>query len=155
MKTDVRTRGRGFGIGCVLALGAVLLGACGSSTPPTSSTPVPPTAGPFSSATITQTSNGGTVKIYKGGTLNVSLPSVNWKFPNMSTGVLARTAGPIYLPHAGQCITGQGCGLTLATFHASGLGTAVLKATRSTCGEAMACAPNSRSWSVTIDVVAH
>ena len=155
MKTDVRTRGRGFTIGCVLALGAVLLGACGSSTPSTSPTPIPPTAGPFSSATITQASNRGTVQIYKGGTANISLTSVNWKFPTMAPGPLVRIVGPLHLPHMGNCVTGQGCGVTLATFHASKVGTAVIKATRSTCGEAMACAPNNRSWSVTVDVVAH
>jgi len=54
----------------------------------------------------------------------------------------------------GACLPGVGCGTVSERFGALRDGTARLTASRSTCGEALACRPDQRTYSVTVRVTA-
>lgn len=66
--------------------------------------------------------------------------------------VLAEIGAPTQLPVTPTCGAGMGCNPMQATFTALRPGTAVLSASRMTCGEALACAPAQRHFQVTVVV---
>ncbi len=67
--------------------------------------------------------------------------------------VLVATGPQVHTPAArGTCLPGVGCGTVQQAFTATSTGTAHLSAHRSTCGEALACRPDQRTYEVTIRV---
>ena len=52
------------------------------------------------------------------------------------------------------CVPGQGCGTVTTHYVARSLGLIHLRATRTSCGEALRCAPSAGLWTVTIREVA-
>ena len=146
-------------------LTTALLTACGSSTPkaarhasttaaPSSTSPgVSPPSAPPSTTTLTEHDNGRTVALHVRDHLRVVLASTYWTFqPSSNPTVLQPDGQPIVAPQIRGCVPGQGCGTVTADFTANSTGTAIVTATRTTCGEAKACGPANGHYQVTITV---
>jgi len=142
--------------GLVLAGCAALSTGCAAARIPVT---LPPSA---SSATITVTGSpllldehakGKTVAVTVGTSVELVLHNSYWNINNSSNPkVLAEIGEPTYLPATSACVPGGGCNPVQATFTAMTPGTAVLSASRTSCGEAMLCAPGQRHFQVTIVV---
>jgi hypothetical protein len=90
------------------------------------------------------TDNGATVTMRRGGTLKLTLHSTYWTVSGSSdASVLHERGTPVTrpAPRSAHCVPGQGCGTVSATFTAMKAGRADVTASRTTCGEAMLCAP--------------
>jgi hypothetical protein len=105
--------------------------------------------------------NGSTVTLHQGQTLRVVLGSPGtagstyWSFAPLPTAVLSAQGDPTVTPDrsGGTCgRPGTGCGTVALTLTAHSPGTASVAATRSTCGEAMRCAPGRDSFHLTVVV---
>jgi hypothetical protein len=99
--------------------------------------------------------NGRKVSVQVGAVVRVDLDSTYWTIDGSSNSSVLAAAGPVR--HVGQgvgssCVPGQGCGSVSQSFVATGRGRAVVSAHRRICGEAMACRPDQRSFSVTVVV---
>jgi hypothetical protein len=112
---------------------------------------VPPPTG--HTVKVDESANGSTVKLARGDHLEVTLHSTYWQFEGSSDpAVVTADGGPRTGPGT-NCPTypGSGCGTVTQSFTAGRAGTARVSATRTTCGEAMACSP-AQHYSVTIHV---
>lgn len=98
--------------------------------------------------------NGTTVRVAWGATVVLTLGSTYWSAPVSSApGVLSVTAAPSV--SAGHpCMAGMGCGTVQTVLHATAPGSTRLSATRVSCGEAMACPPDQRRFTITV-IVGH
>jgi hypothetical protein len=141
-----------------------------ASAPPTTSAPNPssarPTQAPSSQTpaiaspttggdTITASDgdNGGTLSLNPGQRLRVVLDSTYWTFNESSNPQVLRLDGqPSVSPQPSGCVPGAGCGTTTATYVAVSDGTAVVTATRTSCGEAEGCTGASGQYSVQVVV---
>lgn len=99
--------------------------------------------------------NGTTVTVHVGGGLRVDLDSTYWTILGSSDSAVLAPAGPV--EHVGQganssCVPGAGCGSVAQTFTARAAGRAVVSAHRTICGEALACLPGKRTFTVTVIV---
>ncbi|MEZ0088954.1 hypothetical protein [Streptacidiphilus sp. EB129] len=112
-----------------------------------------PSASSVRTITLDEHSAGTTVAVAQGDTVVLVMHSSYWSAPVNSAPKLLQqmggTAGSA-APPGPTCHPGQGCGTVTTTFVAKGAGTAKLSATRTSCGEAMACSPAQRSFSVTL-----
>jgi hypothetical protein len=140
----------------VLVSGGLVLGGCaaGSAQSGTQPIAISTTAGP--SVAATEADNGHTVTIARGGTLTVRLNSTYWLFGTNTSGAALRETGrpttsavPLTASH---CVPGQGCGTVTAVFQAVAPGTAMVTASRHSCGEAMACPPLQDTYQLTVVV---
>jgi len=98
--------------------------------------------------------NGGSVHACVGQTIRLELGSTYWQdVASSDEGVLAAD-GPTSIAPAspGTCVPGGGCGSVERTFRARAAGTATLSAHRTTCGEALQCSTDQRTFSVRIVV---
>ncbi|WP_035848075.1 hypothetical protein [Kitasatospora azatica] len=138
------------------ALGVALtLASCGSgaSSPSVS---VPPSASP-AVLNLDEAANHTTVHTRVGTSVVVTLHSTYW--PEVTSSAPAVLA-PVTVSHPaptgsgshGACPVGGGCGSVVSSFQARAAGTAQLTTTRTTCGEAMVCAPDQRDYLVTVEV---
>ena len=126
----------------------------GTGTSPTSSAPSTPTLGITSSGgvvTATNAANGKSLALRVGDRLKVTLNSTYWKFGPAPGHVVNHAAGPQVAPDP-SCVPGGGCGTVTESFVAVGVGTAHITASRTSCGEAMACTPAQAAFSVTVIV---
>jgi hypothetical protein len=154
---------------------AVVVSACGSTTtssaqpaasgaatrssPPTPGAPVS-TSGPATTdpppavaRVIVEADNRRTVKIRRGQKLEVQLHNTYWRFAAPSTSAVVAIGAPVYAPRlGGGCVPGAGCGTVTARFRAARPGTATIKATRQSCGEALRCQPGQGAFDVAIAV---
>ena len=95
---------------------------------------------------------GQTVSVRVGQRFEVVLGSTYWTFdPPSDPSVVQGVVAPAYSPSPG-CVPGGGCGTATAEFVAVGPGQATLSASRTSCGEALACGPASGSYKVTVVV---
>ena len=111
------------------------------------------TARPGHTAKVDEAANGATVNLARGDHLEVTLHSTYWQFNGSSDqAVIAADGNPRTGPGS-NCPTypGSGCGSVTQTFTAGKAGAAKVTATRTTCGEALACSPPQR-YSVTVHV---
>jgi hypothetical protein len=100
--------------------------------------------------------NKTTVRVVVGVDVVLQLHSTYWmNFGSSQPAVVRANGEPSVQPAPSQCVPGGGCGLEQATFTAVRAGTAVLSASRTSCGEALACGPAASHYRVTILVVAH
>jgi hypothetical protein len=137
-----------------IIVGLGLIGGCATPTAPSGTTAVAPTAPVPASRPIdiTDQDNRGTVHLRTGQVIQFSLHSTYWSEPaSVPTSVLA-IDGAVSRVTGGRCPIGNGCGTVSARFRAVGAGVARLRAQRSTCGEAMLCAPDQRQFVVTVVV---
>ena len=146
-----------------IASGLILAGcaAFGTGCAATSSQPGPGTS-PSASPSTTVAGNpfvldehakGKVTRITVGTSVKLILHSSDWNINNSSSPkVLAEIGEPTQLPVTPSCPPGVGCNPVQATFTAMTPGTAVLSASRISCGEAMLCAPGQRHFQVTVIV---
>jgi hypothetical protein len=97
--------------------------------------------------------NSSTVQVVVGRRVELLLHSSYWTDFGSSRSAVVRADGPVRtLPTAQRCVPGGGCHPVLATFMAETAGTAVLSASRTSCGEALRCGPGNSHYHVTIVV---
>ena len=128
---------------CAAAAALTVLG-CGAAASSSSAVQAAPIA-------VTETDNGRTLTVARGGQLVVTLHSTYWTFGGSSnSAVLQQVGQPVASP--GSCPPGVGCGQVTATFTAVGAGRADVTASRSSCGEALSCTGSSGSFRVSVVV---
>ncbi|MGZ4438811.1 MAG: hypothetical protein ACXVZN_00380 [Gaiellaceae bacterium] len=132
---------RGLG---VVTLATFTLSACGSSGP----------AAHGSAVTLGWSDKGHTVSVDRGARVVVELHNTYWRIRGSSDPSVVRQTGAQRTAPAppGRCIAGVGCGTVSASFRAVGRGTAHLRASRTTCGEARVCTGGQGRYDVTIRV---
>ncbi|HKB31908.1 MAG TPA: hypothetical protein VKD26_13875 [Streptosporangiaceae bacterium] len=105
---------------------------------------------------VDERDNHRVVTVARGSTVTVALHSTYWQFAALpSRRVLTQIAAPRVSPrppHTGGCVPGQGCGTVTAVYRAAGTGTAVIRASRLSCGEAMRCTGGQGRFAVTVVV---
>ena len=102
---------------------------------------------------VSEQDNGGSISVLTNGTVHVVLHSTYWKFdPVTDSRVAGATHDPVVAPDTSVKIPGTGAGTVTLDLRAVGPGTTIVKASRVTCGEALACADNQRTFTVTIAV---
>ena len=134
--------------------GATTGGPATTTTMPVPTTsPVPTTAPGGAGLVLTDADNGRAVTASVGTHVTVVLASTYWIIDTTSGGPALRSDGPpVTDPRLAHCVPGQGCGTVTAPFTAVTSGTAVLSASRTVCGEALACSPAQRSYRVSVTV---
>lgn len=143
-------------VGVIVArTGATLLVALAGLLPVAAS-PAGALNGPRS-VMLSETRNHRTVVVAPGARITVTLHSTYWSLTvPSSTPILAQigtTTVVALAPGAAKgCVPGQGCGTLTARFVARHAGAVQLRATRTTCGEAMRCTPAQSVWTVLIRV---
>jgi hypothetical protein len=99
--------------------------------------------------------NGKTVHVTVGEHVKLILSSDYWRVHgSSSTAVLVQIGRARLLPRPKSCpkIPGLGCVPFETTFTARAKGTAVITASRQTCGEALACQPPQEHFRLTVVV---
>lgn len=145
---------RGFlGTLASLAVTAALFATVGcASAPGTTGTP-PPTRPDYPAIVLDEHANQSTVQVAVGRRVELLLHSSYWTDFGSSQSAVVRADGSVRtLPTSQKCIPGGGCNPVLATFMAQAAGTAVLSASRTSCGEALRCSPANSHYRVTIVV---
>jgi hypothetical protein len=100
-------------------------------------------------------SNGKTMRVSVGERLDLILASDYWNVdPSSSPAVLRQDGATSYLARPSDCptIPGLGCIPEQTSFTALAPGTVVITASRTSCGEAMACRPDQRHFRLTVIV---
>jgi hypothetical protein len=125
-----------------------LLAACGGvANPGPGSTPQPRLI------VATDADNGKTVDLHVGDQLELKLDSTYWTIHESPDVAVLRLAGPMAVsPRPNGCVPGGGCGLAIAFFDAVGSGSADVSASRTSCGEAMACVGGAGSYRLSVVV---
>lgn len=129
-------------VGCATATSS-------QTTPPVGDQPAP------SPVVVQDKSNGHTVSVKVGQRLELILASNYWTVRGSSVpGVLRQDGQTRDLPKPPGCgsIPGIGCVPIRTDFSALAPGTAVITASRVSCGEAMRCSPAQQHFTVTIVV---
>ena len=111
---------------------------------------------------VTRADDGQVVKIAKGSSFSLSLDSSYWSLVQLKKSasvkqigdVLSEPIAPSPTAPPGCTRQGSGCATLTWKFTAKKLGSTKLAATRESCGEALACAPEEQNFSVTIKVIA-
>jgi hypothetical protein len=162
----MNARARTVTVGLAM-LGAVLLGGCAaqssSSQPgnPQSSDSQAGTPAPVHSSsavdravvTVDEHANDTTVRVVAGVDVVLTLHSTYWMdFGSSRPAVVREDGQPGVQPS--HCIPGGGCGQVRVRFTAVQPGTAVVEASRVSCGEALACGSANGHYRVTI-IVTH
>jgi hypothetical protein len=101
--------------------------------------------------TLTWQEKGHTVRVTRGTRIVVKLESLYWHHFRSSNRGVVRLAGKVTLK-PGDCPPGVGCGTVRAPFKAVGDGSAHLRASRTSCGEALPCSKSRGRYDVTIRV---
>ena len=158
---SVRPRGRGRAYRPTLlrpmagAAVALLLAGCGTVGSATGS-PGPRASGPGGAVTIARDdANAQAVHVGVGDRLELILSSDYWRVRGSSAPAVLRQDGPTSeLPRPATCpkIPGLGCTPEQTSFTARAPGTAVITASRTTCGEALRCVGDRGWFSVTVVV---
>lgn len=95
---------------------------------------------PHTVVTINDSNRGQTVVLHTGGQLRVILASTYWQFqPPTNETVLSPHDGTHVIPQLAHCVPGGGCGTVIQVYDARTVGSSVVTATRTSCGEAMGC----------------
>jgi hypothetical protein len=137
----------------------LLLGGCGghpntlgmptkvslsTTTPQPSDRPATP---PLGAIALSEASAGRTFQIHRGDRVVLSLHNTYWHIVLPVGRILTQTGAQKVAPAPqGTCRPSVGCGIVQATFIASATGSTELTASRTTCGEAMACPPGQGSY---------
>jgi hypothetical protein len=101
---------------------------------------------------ITYNDNKKTIPIKKGSMVKLILNSTYWQMDKPSSSILQQQGEPIYTVDHTVKIPGTGAGTVTALYQAVGIGTAMLTASRSSCGEALACPPDLAHFSVILTI---
>ncbi|HEX4660451.1 MAG TPA: hypothetical protein VH307_23935 [Streptosporangiaceae bacterium] len=129
------------------AVAAVAAAGCGVA---------PATAGGPTVIVIRDNANGTTVRIAAGDRVELILSSSYWDVAGSSAPRVLRQDGPATLmPRPSSCpqnIPGLGCIPIQTKFTALADGKAVIRASRTSCGEALRCSPDRTRFSVMVVV---
>jgi hypothetical protein len=98
---------------------------------------------------------GGKVTLRPGQKLRVVLHSTYWEFKAVSAPRVLRLVGATLVTPKTGCLPGQGCGTVTATYIAKTVGSALVTAERTSCGEALACTAAAGSYKLSVTVRAH
>jgi hypothetical protein len=105
-------------------------------------------------ASVSDADSGTTITVHRGATVKLTLHSTYWNVAGSSNANVLRERGkPVVKPTMAHCVPGGGCGTVSASFVAVATGSADITASRTTCGEAMMCAPAQASYAVHVVVV--
>ncbi len=135
-----------------------VVGALVAATVMTLSTIAPPLGALTVSRTVTlgEANNHHTIVVTPGTRITVTLHSTYWSpTPVHSSMVLSQIGAPTTAatkPGTAGCVPGQGCGTVSEHFVARHAGFIRLRATRTSCGEAMRCTPTQGVWTVVVHV---
>jgi hypothetical protein len=153
MRPEVRMTMRVFvGTLASVAVTAALFATVGCSSA-RSITGTPPTVPDNPAIVLDEHANSSTVQVVVGRRVELLLHSSYWTDFGSSQSAVVRADGSVRtLPTSQRCIPGGGCNPVLATFTAQKVGTAVLSASRTSCGEALRCSPANSHYRVTIVV---
>jgi hypothetical protein len=101
---------------------------------------------------VSEKLDGGKVTLRRGQRLRLVLHSTYWELKGVSVPAVLRLVGePVVNPKPG-CVPGQGCGMVTATYIAKALGSSVVTAERTSCGEAMGCTAAAGKFTLTVAV---
>jgi hypothetical protein len=133
------------------ASGTMVVTACASAagTPGTGSTGSPRVIAVHDNA------NGKTISARVGDTVELTLSSSYWNVAGSSTSrVLRQDGAATPLPRPSDCppVPGLGCVPIRVKFTALTNGTALIKASRTTCGEALKCVKQATRFTLTVIV---
>jgi hypothetical protein len=135
----------------VLAVSTVTSAGCGTAA----SVAHDPVAGGPRVIVVRDDANGKTVPARAGDRIELILSSSYWSVTGSSAPRVLREDGPaVLLPRPSSCptIPGLGCVPVQADFTALTGGTAVIRASRSSCGEALRCMPDQTRFTVIVVV---
>jgi hypothetical protein len=139
----------------VAALSVLLVAGCASSATPTAVRSTGSAGSTGGLVVLRDDANGKTVHAQVGQTVQLILGSSYWQVSGSSVpGVLRQDGTTTALPRPASCpnIPGLGCVPVSTSFTAMTPGTSSITAGRTTCGEAMRCAPNQEHFAVTVVV---
>lgn len=152
---------RRWGAAFALVSGTVIAAAgCAAAGPVTTGpgTGGPGTGGPGTGGppvVVRDAANGHTVSVTVGERVEVVLGSDYWTVAGSSLSRVLRQDGPTRpLPRPSDCprLPGLGCSPVRTDFTALAPGTAVITASRESCGEALRCRPSQQHFSLTVVV---
>jgi hypothetical protein len=104
--------------------------------------------------TVDEKAGHRTVTIRQGTEIDVRLHSTYWRFSSLRGSVLRSLGAPAYKPRlGGSCVPGQGCGTVTSRYRANRPGRKTIRASRTSCGEALRCTHGAGSFRVTIRVL--
>jgi hypothetical protein len=102
---------------------------------------------------VTERQNKSTVTLHRGQQLRVVLHSTYWQFQKSShPAVLRLVRPPKVRPRPSGCVPGGGCGTVAADYVATAVGSAIVSAERTSCGEAMGCTAATGDFTVHVNV---
>src|SRR5271157_5658595 len=140
------------------------LGSFSAPLPPTAVIPAAPAgsgspasempAESMSPTALSEADNGRTLSVSVGSTVTLVLHNTYWVVHASSDpSVLVMVGQPVY-SGAGTmvCIPGAGCGTVTTSFMAVAPGSAVISASRTSCGEALMCVSGAGTFEVTVVV---
>ena len=136
-----------FLCGCGTILSPSGIGPSGSPGRPTA----PPGQG-VAAVVLHDQDNGRTVSVRRGAHVTFELASTYWTFDASSNAAVLGLAGQPLVRPGGKCVPGGGCGVVSAGYALSD-GTAVVSATRTSCGEAMSCTGQEGLYRVSVVVI--
>jgi hypothetical protein len=143
-------------MGAALAALIVLAGcADASSTTRTTPTTATGTSDAPSSHVIrlSESTADRTSQVSRGDRITLTLHNTYWRIGPPDGRILTQIGSQQDSPApAGTCLPGVGCGTVRAQFVATSAGSTTLTASRTTCGEAMACPPGEGSYVVHVVV---
>ena len=152
-------RFRALGVAVAGCLVGAAAGGCAAassnSAAPGSGGTAPGSGAP--SLVASDKSNGHTVSLKVGQHLELVLGSTYWTVKGSTVpGVLHQDGPPSKLARPASCpsnIPGLGCVPIRTDFSAVAPGTAVITASRTSCGEAMRCAPSQEHYTLPVVVL--
>ena len=99
--------------------------------------------------TVTDRDNGRTITLKLHQRLRVVLSSTYWTQKESSNPAIIRLVGqPRITPQPSGCVPGAGCGTATASYSTVAPGSALITATRTSCGEAMGCTAASSRFTL-------
>ena len=102
---------------------------------------------------LSESSNGKVVSVAKGSHFSVTLHTTYWSIHSVSNHSVTQIGKTVVRGSlANACAPGQGCGTVTATYVANKVGTVTLRASRTTCGEALRCSTSQSHWTVVVRV---
>ena len=99
---------------------------------------------------LTETDEGHTVGAHPGDVIVATLHNTYWRFAPPGPGLTQIGQETITPAPRGTCLPGVGCGTVIARYRATASGASDVRASRTSCGEALACAPGQGEWTVRV-----
>ena len=126
--------------------------ASASKPAPSPKTPSPTKPAPVIHD-VADTANGMTVRVHVGDTVRVTLHSTYWQMdPPSNSALKASDSAVAASPPGPGNVPGSGAGTLVTSYLIVHSGPAKITAQRTSCGEAMLCAPNMRTYVVTLSI---